>query len=325
MRNGGEYVKECIGSIRGQTLDDFSLIVLDNCSTDGTPEWIASLGDPRITIIPAAKPLSIEDNWGRIVEAPKNEFITMIGHDDILDKHYLAVMDRLIRDHPAASLYQAHFRYIDSAGATLRRCKPMDERQSAAEFLAFFLTDIIDTMGTGFMIRSADYDAVGGMPPYPSLLFADFELWIELTRKGYKATAPEECFAFRLHQSTTATSSDLAYQYAFERFIGYLEKVALADLSLEMTLRRYGLQFIEGYCKGLTHRLLRTPISKRGGQTVRGFVSACKGFADRLVPGNQFDPYRRFSMKLARIIDRYWLTRRLFLLFKKLYAQPIYS
>jgi hypothetical protein len=74
-------------------------------------------------------------------------------------------------------------------------------------------------MGTGFMMRAMDYDALGGIPPYPNLLFADFELWIGLTRKNYKATAFEECFAFRLHQSMTTTSSDLKFQYAFDKFI----------------------------------------------------------------------------------------------------------
>ena len=43
VRNGGEYVKDCVRSILSQTVDEFDLIVLDNCSTDGTVEWINSL------------------------------------------------------------------------------------------------------------------------------------------------------------------------------------------------------------------------------------------------------------------------------------------
>ena len=102
VRNGGEYVKECVNSILTQSLNSFNLLILDNCSTDGTFEWIISLNDARIKIYPAAKSLSIEENWDRIKSLPKNEFITLIGHDDILDKHYLEVMDRLISKHPKA-------------------------------------------------------------------------------------------------------------------------------------------------------------------------------------------------------------------------------
>jgi glycosyltransferase involved in cell wall biosynthesis len=317
-------VKECVGSILSQSLPDLHLHVLDNCSTDGTLEWLRSIDDARVKILPADRPLTIEENWGRITTVDKNEFITLIGHDDILDPHYLATMDRLIREHPDASLYQAHFRYIDSAGDTIRQCKPMDRRQSPQEFLAFFLTGNIDNMGTGYMMRAADYDAAGGMPAYPNLLFADFELWIRLSLRSYKATAFEECFAFRLHQSTTTTSSDLKYQFAFDRFMGYLEKLQQEEPSMREGIKRYSLLFLLAYCKGLSHRLLRTPLKKRNGMTVDVFVAGCISYADRLVPGNDFNPYGLFSMRLARMIDRSWLTRRLFLFFKKIYRRPVY-
>jgi glycosyltransferase involved in cell wall biosynthesis len=324
VRNGGEYVKECVSSILAQSLNDFNCIILDNFSTDGTSEWVVSLNDPRIVHFRSSAPLSIEENWARIVGVPKSEFMTLIGHDDILDPHYLATMDRLIRQHPDASLYQSHFRYIDSAGAGIRKCKPMDERQSPEEFLAFFLAGLIDNMGTGYMMRSADYDAAGGMPLYPNLLFADFELWIQLSLHGYKATAFEECFAFRLHQSMTTTSSDLKYQYAFDRFIAYLEKLKKQEPSMKEPVGRYALLFLMSYCKGLSHRLLRTPLKKRNGQTVSAFVEGCRSYAERLAPGSDFNPYQLFSMRLAKHIDRYWLTRQLFLVFKKFYPRPIY-
>ena len=131
VRNGGTYVHECVKSILAQSYSEFQLAVLDNCSTDGTSEWLESLHDPRIVIYPAEKPLTIEENWHRVVTIPKNEFITLIGHDDILDPHYLSVMDKLITRHPKASLYQTHFRYIDFAGRTIRRSKPMGARRAS--------------------------------------------------------------------------------------------------------------------------------------------------------------------------------------------------
>jgi hypothetical protein len=123
----------------------------------------------------------------------------------------------------------------------------------------------------------------------------------------------------------TTTSSDLKYQYAFERFIDYLEKAKQAHPQLASAIFRYSQEFIGYYCKGLSHRLLRTPLRKRNGQTVDTLVKSCKAFADRLVPGNDFDPYQLFSMRLARDIDRYWLSRQLFLLFKRIYSKPLYS
>src|SRR5436853_206744 len=120
VRNGGEYVKECVQSILQQTHSNFNLIVLDNNSTDGTVEWITSLNENRIIVYRSERSLTIEENWGRIKEVPKNEFMTMIGHDDLLYPHYLQEMDTLIAKHPQASLYQAHFAFIDASGAFMR-------------------------------------------------------------------------------------------------------------------------------------------------------------------------------------------------------------
>src|SRR5690348_15314094 len=177
VKNGGEYVKECVNSILSQTVQDFNLIVLDNCSTDGTLEWLQSLNDQRIIIHQSQKPLSIEENWARIKSVPKNEFITLIGHDDILNKNYLETMLNLIKKHPSASLYQSHFQYIDSKGDLLNNCKPMDEKQFAHEFLGAYMCRSIDSTGTGYMMRSVDYDNLGGMnTEYENLIFADFDL-----------------------------------------------------------------------------------------------------------------------------------------------------
>ena len=95
VKNGGEYLKLCVKSILGQTCQDFNLIILDNNSQDGSLQWISSLGDPRIVIHPSSKSLTIEENWGRIKNIAKNEYMTMIGHDDILHEFYLEEMDKL--------------------------------------------------------------------------------------------------------------------------------------------------------------------------------------------------------------------------------------
>lgn len=324
VHNGGEYIKKCVESILSQTVSDFDLSVLDNNSTDGTLEWIYSLKDSRIKLYPTQGLLPIEKNWGRIKDIEKNEFITLIGHDDILNRNYLETMNELIRKHPNASLYQTHFSYIDSSGKEIRKCKPMDEVLSPAEFLSSFLRNNIDIMGTGFMVRALDYDSFGGIPNYPNLLFADFELWISIARKGYTAISPRECFSFRLHQSMTTSSNDIKFQQAFQQFIEFLVTLK-QDQRLNEVIEKHGIEFISFYCKSLSHRLLRTPLQKREYIRVKDFIAGCKEYADKLVEGNNFKPQKAFSVGLANIIDSNPITRKLFILFKKIYSKPIFN
>jgi dTDP-4-dehydrorhamnose 3,5-epimerase-like enzyme len=89
-------------------------------------------------------------------------------------------MNALIEKYPDASLYQTHFRFIDARGNFVRKCKPMDEKQSADEFLSSFLQKNIDVNGTGFMLRSVHYNKLEGIPQYPNLLFADLNYGLKL-------------------------------------------------------------------------------------------------------------------------------------------------
>ena len=205
VRDGGEHVKLCVASILAQTLaGDFELLILENGSTDGTAEWLAAVRDPRVRVYPAERPLSIEENWARIKELPKNEYLTTIGHDDLLDPDFLTVMTKLIRDQPHAGLYCSHFRIIDAAGKFLRHCRPMPARETAAEFLASRLCLLRDSFGTGHVLRSVVYDELGGIPPYPKLLYADDALFFGAIGRSYRATALDEAFSYRLHTSSAS-------------------------------------------------------------------------------------------------------------------------
>jgi glycosyltransferase involved in cell wall biosynthesis len=324
--NGGEYVKECVDSILSQTYSNFNLIVLDNCSNDGTKEWVMSLKDKRIEILSSGKLLTIEENWSRIKNIRKNEFITLIGHDDILAPDYLQTIDKLILQYPDASLYQTHFTYIDSKGITLRVCKPMQAMETASDFLKNFLTNSVDIMGTGFMMRSKDYDSLGGIPvSYPNLLFADMELWYRLTKISYKATAIEGCFSYRIHQSITKTTSDEKLLIAFEKIIFFFKTLKDEDKQAAGIIEEYGINFIHHYCKSLSHRLLRTPKSHRNGASVAELITKCKSYADLLVPASNYKPGADVKVRLAKCIDSNQVLRGMFLLFRKLYSMPVYN
>jgi glycosyltransferase involved in cell wall biosynthesis len=317
VRNGGEFVKECVHSILQQVYTNFNLVVLDNNSTDGTSEWISSLNDKRIVIYRSDRDLSIEENWGRIKDVPKKEFMTMIGHDDLLYPNYLQEMDALITKHPQATLYQTHFTYINETGALIRSCLPMDEVQYGHEFLAFQFTKILESTGTGYLMRSRDFDAAGGMPvDYPNLLFADYSLWVHLTSAGYKATSLKECFSYRLHQNTSRVTNGMLYQQAFSRYIQFLKESMQKDQGIKEVVNRYGVPFLLYNCESLAHRLLKTPASQRS-LKVRDWVAKCENFAADLIPGQSFRPRDVFRIRIAMQLDQTALGRGMFNMARK--------
>lgn len=292
--------------------------MLDNCSTDGTLEWLYSLREDRVIIHESATPLSIEANWSRIQYIDKNEFITLIGHDDILDYHYLETMNDLILKHPSASLYQAHFQYINEGGSVLRNCKPMDEVQYGHEFLAAFMCNMIDSTGTGYMMRSGDYDKLGGIDPsFENLIFADYTLWIDLTLMSYKATTSAMVFKYRIHNNLSKTTGAQLYQQAFEKFLTFIFARAQRNDKIKMITERYGKTMLMYYCESLSHRILKTPRNQRQ-IIVKDFIEKCKTYAAILIPNQDFNPAQNFRINIARILDNSGIGRNLFYLFKKL-------
>jgi glycosyltransferase involved in cell wall biosynthesis len=239
VHNGGEYLKACVASILAQVHEHFRLVVLENASTDDTPGWLRQLRDPRISVRESPASLEIEKNWARILQLDiSEEFLTIIGHDDLLDPGYLSQMSALIHAHPDAGLYQSHFRLIDKHGRRLRSCLPMPSRETAEGFLAARLRLRRDSFGTGYMFRALDYLRLGGIPSYKNLMFADDALWLELMRGSYKATLAREMFSYRLHSGATSHSPDWRSTFdALACYLDFLKSYGQSDEGVQSALQ----------------------------------------------------------------------------------------
>jgi hypothetical protein len=193
----------------------------------------------------------------------------------------------------------------------------MDEIQYAHEFLACHFSKTMDSMGSGYMMRSKDYKAVGGIPPhYPNLIFADYELWIRLSHLGYKATDLKTTFSYRLHNSVSKTTDGMLYQNAFSLYINFIKTLMEKDEKVKEVVKRYGKQMLLYYCESLSHRLLKTPRDKRS-ISVAEYIKRCEGFAAELIPGQEFKPLSKFRIRLAKDLDSSAAGRGLFNIIKK--------
>lgn len=315
VRNGGHYVKECISSILSQSYPHFDLLLLENKSEDNTVSVAEAFQDSRIRIIPSDRPLSIEENWQRAVTIPKNEYMTFTGHDDLFDRDYLLAMDKLVHSYPEASLYQSHFRYVDSKGTEIGNCTPMDEIMTPAVAIRNFISGKTDVIGTGFLMRSKDFEATGGMAAYPNLLFADMEMWMELSRKSFLAVEPSELFSYRKHSaSTTSGTPDARLLAAFTMMVRYLSELQKKEPSLAEVIQSSGQVLLLQYCVGLTHSVLCKPREQRKTPHVGEIIETFRDFALQLGI-TDFEPLSHLKLRVANTIDRNSLLHRLFIWF----------
>ena len=321
---GKKYLLDCLHSVLAQDYPHFNILILaDNTSNiDDSLDAVHAIQNSKISVHVSNQNLDILQNWGRIKDLPKNEYMTILGYDDLLEKTFLSTINELINQNPEASLYHTHFNYINSKSEFIKICQPLPTRLNLSEYLEHALNESIDIMATGYVFKSSDYDAIGGMPTqYPNLIYADLQLWLALTKKTYLAVDNSVQFSFRIHASTTKTSKDKVLLDAFLVFLDYLNQLKNESSALASIIEENGKKFTESTTKAIAHRLLRTPKAIRKELTIDEMITKIDEKSKLL--GIDYAPLQINSIRMAKLIEAVPLFNNLFLLFKKVYKKPV--
>jgi glycosyltransferase involved in cell wall biosynthesis len=86
--NPGDFLRDAVDSVFRQTLQDWSLVLIDDGSTDESLESIRHrLGDPRITVIRSETNRGQSVSLNRGLEQVRSEFFLQLDADDWLEDH----------------------------------------------------------------------------------------------------------------------------------------------------------------------------------------------------------------------------------------------
>lgn len=113
--NGALYVREAIQSALHQTHPPLEVLVVDDGSTDGTPEIVRTIGDIRVRLIEQPNGgVAAARNTG--VAAASGEFIAFLDQDDVWFEDKLRTQLPYF-DNPVVGLVGSLLTYLGSAGA----------------------------------------------------------------------------------------------------------------------------------------------------------------------------------------------------------------
>ncbi len=289
VHNGEPYIHAAIESVLSQTYPASDIVILENTSSDSTLETLRTFSDPRLRIIPSERFLNIQENWQRILDLQTEEYITILGHDDLLYPDFLSEMAALIEQYPNASLYHAHFYLIDSDGKQIRPCWPIPEREMGEAYLSSVQQLRRDSYGTGFIARSADYKQVGGLPPFPKLMYADHIAWYRLASLRGKICSPKYLFEYRRHDQSAASSTSLLNLYhASKQYIAALATTDYFKSSDNVALTK---SYVEYSFNGHCHRRLVDLIYNGTSESLTTFREIKAQFMAEAKQDNLFTVY----------------------------------
>jgi hypothetical protein len=203
----GPWIDETIAGALAQSMADFTMIVVDDGSTDDGPERVMRAADPRIRLVR-------QDNQGvaaarsRGLDLSETEYVAFLDADDVWRPHHLRHLVALAERFPDAVLLGNDF--VD-AGAPAGD-GPVRYRR---------LDDFFDVMAAGrqpfftssCMVRRDAARAAGGFPHGHSR-GEDLALWIRLAADHSVAVSDYVgCFYHRSTSGLTArvqTEPDIA-------------------------------------------------------------------------------------------------------------------
>ncbi len=289
VRNGENFISECIESILGQSHSFFHLYILDNNSTDNTITIAESFNDNRVTIIKSQTDLSIEENWFRILQYVTDDFMTIIGHDDILLPNFLDLINQLIELHPSASLYITKFSLIDSSGNVRRQGVQKVGLNNLDQFLQQILELRLDSFGTGYVFRGSDYRRCSGIPLFNKLIFADDALFLSLTKLGSLIVSNDFGFSYRQHNCSTSGSASLSVvSEALVSFINYLKNHLSSDLTSTTSVKNKFRRYILYWCTWLSLKDLFKTKSLCNSNNAANVYTACDLNFPGLLPSSRY-------------------------------------
>ena len=219
--NTAQYLGAAIESVLGQTYRDFELHVVDDGSTDNTPEVVAQYqGDPRLRYTRQANAGQARATNFAIGEA-RGELLTFCDADDLWEPRKLEIQLKALEQDPQVGVVYARKRRITSDGAPLADTDdaPGQPHPTGKITDALFLGNFIP-YGTA-MVRKECFDAVGHFrPEYRFGL--DWDLWLRVSTRYRFAFVDEVTYVYRTWPGQMTRNWRASYECAFkimERFV----------------------------------------------------------------------------------------------------------
>jgi len=196
--NGERYVRSAIESVLAQTHQRFEFLIMDDGSTDGTPDILAEYAaiDPRIRVERHAN-MDQPATLNRGLSLARHDWVAIIDHDDIWLPERIERQLDAVRREPDAKVIGCWAKEINARGRVLRH-RTLGPT-TCAEFHALRATgQRVPLVHPSVLMHRPSILALGGYDP----LFgsaADTELWTRVAAAHAIVVVPEPLVLYRIH------------------------------------------------------------------------------------------------------------------------------
>lgn len=203
--NAEAYLLQSVQSVLGQTFEDLELLVIDDGSTDGTADILASVKDRRLRVIRNQRNVGIVGSLNRVLSYARGGYIARMDADDYCLPMRIAKQKQYLDRHPDVVLVGSEIWELESG--VVKRRRPAADPDPTVLRWQFLVRNPI---GHPTMLFRADAVKQLGLYLREDFRYAeDFDFSHRMWQKGRVAVLPEYLGVYRRHRNNlTRTGRD---------------------------------------------------------------------------------------------------------------------
>ncbi|RAL20711.1 hypothetical protein DL240_15450 [Lujinxingia litoralis] len=201
--NYGRYLEQAVESVLQQSLKSWELILVDDASSDETPEICRRYAEQegaRVRVVRHEQAQGLQRNANQVLELARGKYIMRLDADDWLDESALLVMSDRLERRPEVALVYPNYFYVDAEGRYLgveQRKLPGTEAR---------LLDL-PAHGACTMVRRRVLKALGGYDERHNAQDG-YELWLKVSRSYPVEGVATPLFYYRQHPESLSRNED---------------------------------------------------------------------------------------------------------------------
>jgi GT2 family glycosyltransferase/radical SAM superfamily enzyme YgiQ (UPF0313 family)/SAM-dependent methyltransferase len=206
--NGAPYLEDAVNSILQQTYANFELIIVNDASTDATPEILQKFDDCRIRVITNPRNLGLTKSLNKGIAAARGHYIARMDADDLSLPHRLERQRQFLEEHPDYALVGSSYYQIDENGqirSLIRVLTADSDLRAGLRQQNWF--------GHGsVMMRREAFTQLDGYDE--QFTYAqDYDLWLRLSEQFQVANLEEPLYCWRASSSCISQSKTQEQEY----------------------------------------------------------------------------------------------------------------